>query len=730
MHTSKRTNETCYERDGSEDQLVQGRSIKRPAMLFSPEGIPLVQPAPKRPRPSIAVGDHDSICAFALTEVQLPVEEQAFLGEDNKDFAAENSNITADNTAEVKLNAAALPSDEHDAQDQTNKGNINDNNTNAPHCPRLPTETSMLADHIKDTFVVSDDSDYSDDDENHSTTACESNPSPDCSAKISDHPERSDNDAVNQGKEDRSNGCNAVNDGCNERFECPPEEIESQQNMDSGGGDNVEKEEEAEDEGDTNYADSTGDNNNDDDGDSGDNTNNDNDNDNAGEEEEDDYDEDDEYVDETFDCDIEGSQEEIEELERLIPDLSEKYRLLGKIGHGTFSTVYKAIDLHHERYDNSSWTMIFNSDSSGQEVGTSNEGAAKNSDDAASASASASASGDEQLQHGDCKRRRTDSTFQRRSRVVAIKKIYVTSTPKRIINEISILNDLKGSRYIAPLVTAMRKNEQVIVVLPYFRNDDFRRFYLDLPIEEIRWYFASLLNGLKYMHSKGVMHRDIKPSNFLYDVSQRHGVLVDFGLAERESDQEATRMRSKRSLQMDSSTAMRLFRSFDQKGRPGVPRKDTRPGLRANRAGTRGFRAPEVLFKVPQQSVSIDIWSVGVILLCFLTRRFPFFLSVDDTEALLEIAVLYGRLEMERVAADLGRTFLTNIPTVKDRGIRFESLAKAYNTEGYPYLPPDAFDLLRRMLTLKPENRITAVEALEHPFIKNRNLHTKPTASP
>ncbi|KAJ2190866.1 Cell division control protein 7 [Coemansia sp. RSA 522] len=366
----------------------------------------------------------------------------------------------------------------------------------------------------------------------------------------------------------------------------------------------------------------------------------------------------------------EETQEEMQELEDLIPGLSEQYRLLGKIGEGTFSTVYKALDLQHERFDNNGWTMIF------------------------------------------------DGGATRRARVVAIKKIYVTSSPARIANEISILSDLRGSRFIAPLVTAMRREDQVVVVLPYFRNDDFRRFYMDMPVCEMRWYMASLVGALAHAHERGIMHRDIKPSNFLYDVRRRHGVLVDFGLAERENDQEATRAR--RALQMDASTATRLFRSFDARGRPGVPRKDTRPGLRANRAGTRGFRAPEVLLKVARQTVAIDMWSVGVILLCLLTRRFPFFQSTDDTEALLEIAVLFGRLEMERAVAELGRTFLTNVPTVKDRAIRFESLAKAYNAEGFADLPPDVFDLLRKLLTLSPATRITAAEALQHPFIANR----------
>ena len=31
-------------------------------------------------------------------------------------------------------------------------------------------------------------------------------------------------------------------------------------------------------------------------------------------------------------------------------------------------------------------------------------------------------------------------------------------------------------------------------------------------------------------------------------------------------------------------------------------KSECRPGIRANRAGTRGFRAPEVLFKVPEQT--------------------------------------------------------------------------------------------------------------------------------
>lgn len=45
----------------------------------------------------------------------------------------------------------------------------------------------------------------------------------------------------------------------------------------------------------------------------------------------------------------------------------------------------------------------------------------------------------------------------------------------------------------------------------------------------------------------------------------------------------------------------------------------------AARSGTRGFRAPEVLLRNPDQTPAIDVWSAGIILLCILTGRYPLF---------------------------------------------------------------------------------------------------------
>ncbi len=126
------------------------------------------------------------------------------------------------------------------------------------------------------------------------------------------------------------------------------------------------------------------------------------------------------------------------------------------------------------------------------------------------------------------KRRKT----RRKPQIVALKKIYVTSSPHRIMNELELLHELRHSPYICPLLTAFRHLDQVVAVLPYFRHLDFRLYYREFLINDMRHYFRCLLHGLKHVHQAGILHRDIKPTNFLYDHSRRSGVLVDFGLAE------------------------------------------------------------------------------------------------------------------------------------------------------------------------------------------------------
>ncbi|CCG81841.1 Putative uncharacterized protein [Taphrina deformans PYCC 5710] len=363
---------------------------------------------------------------------------------------------------------------------------------------------------------------------------------------------------------------------------------------------------------------------------------------------------------------IEVDEDERAAFERVTSD----YLLISKIGEGTFSTVYKAEDCHQQVHDNS-WLD--------------SRGGNRNA-----------------------------------SYYVAIKRIYVTSSPQRIYNELDILRSLSGSDNVLPMITAFRHEDQVFVVLPYFKHIDFRNYYRVLPLRDVRYYMRSLFLALEDVHAVNVIHRDIKPTNFLYDVQGRKGELVDFGLAERQQvhGQCPCRDRSGQSTEQ----MLGMINPTHAKLRGVHLKDDQRPGKRANRAGTRGFRAPEVLFKCDSQFTAVDIWSAGVILLTFLSCRFPFFNSNDDIEALIEIASIFGKDMMKQVAAQHDCSFESTLPTLHERSISFTRLVH-WSNDSTNRLEEDnreqnlAIDFMARCLTLDPWQRWSASEALQDEFL-------------
>lgn len=319
--------------------------------------------------------------------------------------------------------------------------------------------------------------------------------------------------------------------------------------------------------------------------------------------------------------------------------------------------------------------------------------------------------------------RAAQRTERKRSRFVAIKKIYVTSSPARILNELELLHDLRDCPSVCPLITAFRQTDQVVAILPYFRHGDFRAYFRDMTIPDIAIYLRSLFTALKSVHHHKILHRDIKPTNFLYDPATQRGVLVDFGLAEREGSESKPCLchetRENRKHRQGTSVWAATATTSQSSG---YPKSDTRPSRRANRAGTRGFRAPEVLFKCTEQTTSIDIWSVGVILLTILSKRFPFFNSADDVEAMIEIATIFGSKKMKAAGLLHGCVFETSIPTVGQQGFTMEKIIlwSTCRGEDKPLTDEEklAVRFLDRCMDLDPSRRITAVEALEHDFLK------------
>ena len=158
-----------------------------------------------------------------------------------------------------------------------------------------------------------------------------------------------------------------------------------------------------------------------------------------------------------------------------------------------------------------------------------------------------------------------------------------------------------------------------------------------IMLEEVKLYSANLLSALAHIHKLGIIHRDIKPGNFLYDRRNRRFALVDFGLAQFEEKISGI----KRKMDKDHSDAGGKRKERD-KGQEEEPDEDDEdvddepctclgkmvvctsclslPDIHAPKVGTPGFKPPEVLLKSKSQSVAMDIWAMGVILLSLLSR--------------------------------------------------------------------------------------------------------------
>jgi len=136
-----------------------------------------------------------------------------------------------------------------------------------------------------------------------------------------------------------------------------------------------------------------------------------------------------------------------------------------------------------------------------------------------------------------------------------------------------------------------------------------------------------------------------------------------------------------------------------------------------------------VLLKSHEQNTAIDIWSAGVIFLSILSGRYPFFKASTDQAALAQICAIFGVEKVERTAFRLGKKLVCSekSPAVDLRHM-CERLRKSALIAKYGHrrveereevsFPESAYDLLERMMDIDAMTRITAAEALSHPFLK------------
>uniref|UniRef100_A0A672G715 non-specific serine/threonine protein kinase n=1 Tax=Salarias fasciatus TaxID=181472 RepID=A0A672G715_SALFA len=133
------------------------------------------------------------------------------------------------------------------------------------------------------------------------------------------------------------------------------------------------------------------------------------------------------------------------------------------------------------------------------------------------------------------------------------------------------------------------------------------------------------------------------------------------------------------------------------------------------RVASRYFKGPELLVDYQMYDYSLDMWSLGCMLASMIFQKEPFFHGQDNYDQLVRIAKVLGTDEL---FGYLRKYHIELDPRFKDllgqqSRKRWEQFVQ---TENQHLVSPEALDLLDKLLRYDHQQRLTATEAMEHPY--------------
>jgi mitogen-activated protein kinase 15 len=125
---------------------------------------------------------------------------------------------------------------------------------------------------------------------------------------------------------------------------------------------------------------------------------------------------------------------------------------------------------------------------------------------------------------------------------------------------------------------------------------------------------------------------------------------------------------------------------------------------------TRWYRAPEIVLGSCQYSKAVDIWSVGCILGELLLGKaiFPGKSTINQVELIIQLMGKPSPQDLESINAATDYSIIESMNAKKKYSFSqfFQNASK------------EALDFLKRTLVFDPTKRLTAEQALKHPYVK------------
>jgi len=265
--------------------------------------------------------------------------------------------------------------------------------------------------------------------------------------------------------------------------------------------------------------------------------------------------------------------------------------------------------------------------------------------------------------------------------VVALKKCFDAfqnaTDAQRTFREIMFLQELNGHENIVRLLNVLKAdNDQDIYLVCDFMESDLHAVIRAGILEEIhkQYIIYQLLKSLRYMHSGQMLHRDIKPSNILLN-SDCQVKVCDFGLA-------------RSIVQMHDNAQNPVLTDY---------------------VATRWYRAPEILLGSTSYTKGVDLWSVGCILGELISGKpiFPGTSTMNQLDRIMEVTGRPSPEDIEAIKSPFAATMLESLPICRPRPLN----------EMFPSASVEALDLMRLCMMFNPTKRISAKDAMRHPYV-------------
>lgn len=291
-------------------------------------------------------------------------------------------------------------------------------------------------------------------------------------------------------------------------------------------------------------------------------------------------------------------------------------------------------------------------------------------------------------------------------RVVALKKVKFGfdsrhyGHPINSIREINILGKVLQANVVPVYEIVVGDKMDMIFLVLELMDHDLKSLIENMGdrhfiVCEVKNIMVQLLTGLSYLHGNWILHRDIKTSNVLLN-NNGEVRLCDFGSARQLGN----------SYEMYTPTIITPF-----------------------------YRPPELFFGTQKYSNEVDLWSCGCIM-GELLRKEQLFKGDGEVDILNKIFSILGTPKDESCFKWNKIKKFKNIKFPSNMKCKLRFYFPTHHFDSRPVLSSNGLDLLKRLLSLDPLQRISSLESLQHPWFleiqfpeKNYTMPTFPSTA-